>query len=131
MSPCSRLNKFRLCRQQLHRHVLYVISYAFHACAQLCQCSSNVIHDLQGTGSMDLTPPSTTPSLFNSHPSWQLSSADFLCAPPVLSVSNLHADSMACLPHVASGQIAYNSSTGFMTGVQFSTAPECQSKMAS
>ena len=100
-----------------HRHVLYVISYALHACAQLRQCSNNVLHELQGTGSMDLTHPSTTPALFNSHPSWQLSSADFLCVPPVLSVLNLHADSMACLPHVASGQIAYNSSTGFMTGV--------------
>lgn len=44
--------------------------------------SSNVMHGLQGTGSMDLAPPSTIPSLFNTHPSWQLSSADFLCVPP-------------------------------------------------
>ena len=66
---------------------------------------------------MDLVPPGMTPSLFNSNPSWQLSLADFPCVPPVLSPSNLHADSMASMPHLASGQIAYNCDTGFMAGV--------------
>ena len=35
---------------------------------------------------------------------------------------------MVCTPHVASGQTAYNSDTGFMTGVYFSNVQECCAK---